>query len=197
MNNYSAVIIGGGPAGHACAVRIAQLGGKVAVVERDYIGGICTNWGCTPSKSMIESAKVARVVKESSKYGIDVSSFTIDFQKVAARRDEVIEKSRQGLVQMLKHYDIDIYQGEAEIVEPGKLKVRQGKLDLDGVVMHYNGQEDLLEADNIVLATGSHPITPEFVKRNDPSSPAWAAGSPLLSFWIGFWPAWIPKSRRR
>ncbi len=169
MNNYSAVIIGGGPAGHACAVRIAQLGGKVAVVERDYIGGICTNWGCTPSKSMIESAKVARVVKESSKYGIDVSSFMIDFQKVAARRDEVIEKSRQGLVQMLKHYDIDIYQGEAEIVEPGKLKVRQGKLDLDGVVMHYNGQEDMLEADNIVLATGSHPITPEFVKRDDPS----------------------------
>ena len=158
MNNYSAVIIGGGPAGHACAVRMAQLGGKVAVVERDYIGGICTNWGCTPSKSMIESAKVARVVKESSKYGIDVLSFTIDFQKVAARRDEVIEKSRQGLVQMLKHYNIDIYQGEAEIVELGKLRVRQGKLDLDGVIMHYNGQEDMLEADNIVLRQALIPL---------------------------------------
>ena len=57
MKKYDAVIIGAGPAGQTCAVRIAELGGKVAVVERDFIGGICTNWGCTPSKAMIESAK--------------------------------------------------------------------------------------------------------------------------------------------
>ena len=84
MSKYTAVVIGAGPAGHTTAVRISQLGGKVAVVERDYIGGICTNWGCTPSKSMIESAKVARNVKESEKYGIDVSGFSIDFKRVAA-----------------------------------------------------------------------------------------------------------------
>jgi dihydrolipoamide dehydrogenase len=168
MAKYSAVIIGAGPAGHTCAVRIAQLGGKVAVVERDYIGGICTNWGCTPSKSMIESAKVARVVKESSKYGINAPNFTIDFQKVAARRDEVIWKSRQEVFQLLRHYDVDMYQGEAEVVAPGRLKVRQGKLDLDGVIMHYSGEEEELEADNIVLATGSHPLIPSFVNRDDP-----------------------------
>jgi dihydrolipoamide dehydrogenase len=169
MDKYSAVIIGAGPAGHTCAVRIAQLGGKVAVVERDFVGGICTNWGCTPSKSMIESAKVARVVKESSKYGIDVSNFTIDFQRVAARRDEVIRKSRQEVRQLLQYHNVDMYQGEAEVVAPGKLKIRHGKLDLDGVIMHYSGEEEELEADNIVLATGSYPLIPDFIDRNDPS----------------------------
>ncbi|MGL4650235.1 MAG: FAD-dependent oxidoreductase, partial [Caldilineaceae bacterium] len=59
--HYTAIVIGSGPAGYSCAVRLTQLGAKVAIVERDYVGGICTNWGCTPSKSMIESAKIARV----------------------------------------------------------------------------------------------------------------------------------------
>jgi dihydrolipoamide dehydrogenase len=147
---------------------MAQLGGKVAVVERDYIGGICTNWGCTPSKSMIESAKVARIVRESRRYGVNVSNFSVDFNKVAARRDEVIRKSRQNLVQLLTYHDIAMYQGEAEIIEPGRLRVRHGKLDLDGAAMHYSGQVEEVEADNIVLATGSHPITPDFVSRDDP-----------------------------
>lgn len=62
MSRYTAVVIGAGPAGHTCAIRLAQLGATVAIVERDYVGGICTNWGCTPSKSMIESAKIARNV---------------------------------------------------------------------------------------------------------------------------------------
>jgi dihydrolipoamide dehydrogenase len=169
MNKYSTVVIGAGPAGHTCAVRLAQLGARVAVVERDYVGGICTNWGCTPSKSMIESAKVARVVKESGKYGINVGSYAIDFQQVAARRDSVIVKSRQAVIELLRHHGVDIYQGEAEIVAPGKLEIRRGQLDLDGWVMRYTGEEDEIEADNIVLATGSHPLMPDFVRQDDPS----------------------------
>jgi dihydrolipoamide dehydrogenase len=109
MERYTAVIIGAGPAGHSCAVRLAQMGAKVAVVERDYVGGICTNWGCTPSKSMIESAKIARTVKESAKYGIDVSDFKIDFKRIAARRDAVIYRSRQAIMDLLRHHGVDIY----------------------------------------------------------------------------------------
>jgi dihydrolipoamide dehydrogenase len=168
MRKYTAVVIGSGPAGHTCAVRIAQLGGKVAVVERDYVGGICTNWGCTPSKAMIESAKIARVVKESGKYGVDVSDFTIDFRKVVARRDEVIRKERQDVVRLLKQHGVDLYQGEAEVVGPGRVRVRQGKLDRDGVLMHYTGEAEELEADNIVLATGSQPLMPPFIDKDDP-----------------------------
>jgi dihydrolipoamide dehydrogenase len=168
MQKYTVIVIGSGPAGHTCAVRLAQLGAKVAVVERDYVGGICTNWGCTPSKSMIESAKVARTVKESSLYGVNVSGYSVDFNRVAARRDEVIHRSRQVVVDLLGAHGVDIYQGEAEVLAPGKVQVRKGKLDLDGVEMHYTGEEEALEAEHIVLSTGSRPLIPDFVSLDDP-----------------------------
>src|SRR5512134_588890 len=114
MKKYTAVVIGAGPAGHTTAVRLAQLGAKVAIVERDYVGGICTNWGCTPSKAMIESAKIARVVKEAGKYGVNVASFSVDFAQAAARRDEVIRQARGVVTRLLEHHGVDIYQGEAE-----------------------------------------------------------------------------------
>src|SRR5688572_3011465 len=123
MEKYSAIVIGAGPGGHTCAVRLAQLGAKVAVVERDYFGGICTNWGCTPSKSMIESAKIARSVREAGQYGVNVSSFWVDFKKVAARRDEVILRSRGLVARLLQHHGVDTYQGEASIVAPGRIRV--------------------------------------------------------------------------
>jgi dihydrolipoamide dehydrogenase len=168
MERYNAVVIGSGPAGHTCAVRLAQLGARVAVVERDYVGGICTNWGCTPSKSMIESAKIARTVRESGRYGINVSSFSIDFRAVAQRRDEVIRSSRLDVLQLLQHHNVDVFQGEAHVTTPGQVQIRRGKLDLDGVVMHYTGRVEEIAADHIVLATGSIPAMPAFVQPNDP-----------------------------
>lgn len=168
MKQYTAVVIGAGPAGHTCAVRLAQLGAKVAVVERDYVGGICTNWGCTPSKSMIESAKIARTVKESAKYGVNVDGFSIDFREVARRRDEVILKAREDVTALLQHHKIDLYRGEASVTGPGTVVVRAGKLDLDGYEMHYSGEVTELRAEHIVLATGSQPLIPDFASADHP-----------------------------
>lgn len=169
MEKYTAVIIGGGPSGHSCAVRLAQLGAKVALVERDYIGGICTNWGCTPSKAMIESAKIARDVKDSFKYGVDVSDFQINFARVAARRNQVVVHTREAITDLLQHHKVDLYQGEAQIEAPGRVRVLNGKLDRDGEVMHYSGEEEVLETENIVIATGSKPLIPGFIDKSDPS----------------------------
>ncbi len=169
MEKYTAIIMGGGPAGHSAAVRISQLGGKVALVERDFIGGICTNWGCTPSKSMIESAKVAKTVAESGKYGIRVKDMQVDFPAVAARRDQVILNTRIFITDLLKHHNVDIYQGEGTISAPGRMLVRKGKLDADGKTMHYEGGEVELSADHIVISTGSHPLIPGFIDASDPS----------------------------
>ena len=165
---YDVVIIGGGPSGHSSAVRISQLGGKVAIVERDFIGGICTNWGCTPSKAMIESAKIAHDVAMASTYGINVGDFKVDFSKVAARRNKVVESTRASIVDLLKYHKVDTYQGEALIDSPEKVSVRHGKLDKDGVTMHYSSGEDVLETKNIIIATGSLPLIPGFIDEKDP-----------------------------
>ncbi|QRN84038.1 FAD-dependent oxidoreductase [Chloroflexota bacterium] len=169
MKKYDAVIVGAGPAGQTCAVRIAELGGKVAVVERDFIGGICTNWGCTPSKAMIESAKVAREVETSAKYGVNIDNYEIDFPRVAERRNNVILNTRESITELLKHHKADIYQGEAEVLSPNKVKVRFGKLNNDTFEMNFSGAEETLATDNVVLATGSKPLIPGFIDESDPT----------------------------
>lgn len=169
MKKYDAVIIGAGPAGQTCAVRIAELGGKVAVIERDFIGGICTNWGCTPSKAMIESAKVAREVETSAKYGVNVDNYEIDFPTVAERRNKVVLNTRQSITELLKYHNVDIYQGEAEVLSPTEVKVRFGKLNNETFEMNYSGAEETLATDNVVLATGSKPLIPGFIDESDPT----------------------------
>jgi len=168
MKKYTVIVVGSGPAGHTCAVRLAQLGATVAVVERDYVGGICTNWGCTPSKSMIESAKMARLVREAARYGVNVSSFWVDFKKVAARRDEVIHRARGVVTRLLQHHGVDLHAGEADVVAPGRVKIRKGKLDLDGLKMRYTGEAEEIEAGHVVLATGSRPLLPGFARPDHP-----------------------------
>jgi dihydrolipoamide dehydrogenase len=169
MKKYDAVVIGAGPAGQSCAVRIAELGGKVAVVERDYIGGICTNWGCTPSKAMIESAKVAHEVENSSIYGIDVENYHINFPAIARRRETVIRKTRAFITDLLHHHNIDIYQGEAEIKTPGSVQVKFGKLNNETHQIDYTGKKEILQTEHIILATGSKALIPGFIDQSDPS----------------------------
>lgn len=169
MKPYKAVIIGGGPSGHSAAVRIAQMGGKVALVERDFIGGICTNWGCTPSKAMIESAKVARTVAESGKYGVDVGDFSVDFTRVAQRRNTVVEQTRAFITELLKNNQVDVFQGEGELVSAHAVRVKGGKLNADGVTMQYDGNEIILDTENVIIATGSEPLIPSFLNKDDPS----------------------------
>jgi dihydrolipoamide dehydrogenase len=168
MAEYDVVVIGSGPAGHTCAVRLSQLGARVAVVERDFLGGICTNWGCTPSKSMIESAKIARTVREAAQYGVHVPSYSVSFAEVAARRDAVIRAAREEVMHLLRHHNVRVCQGEGELLAPGRVRVREGKLDLDGFDMHYSGGEEILECAHVVLATGSYPAMPPFVQPDNP-----------------------------
>ena len=169
MKKYDAVIVGAGPAGHSCAVRIAELGGKVAIVERDYIGGICTNWGCTPSKAMIESAKVAHEVENSDHYGVRVTGYEIDFPFIANRRNQVVLKTREFITDLLHHHNVDIFQGEAVINSPQTVQVNYGRFDYDTYEMAYTGEKETFQTGNIVLATGSKPLIPGFIDETDPT----------------------------
>ncbi len=150
---YTAVIIGSGPSGYTCAIRIAQLKGKVALIERDLVGGICVNWGCTPSKAMIASAKIMHALRNAEHYGIEVAGKKVNFEKVAERRDEVMRKSREEIKHLLDHWGVDLIQGSGEVIDDTHVKVG----------------DQVLETEHIVFATGSEPMIPPFLQKDDPS----------------------------
>jgi len=150
---YKAIIIGAGPGGYSCAIRIAQLGGTVLLIERDLVGGICINWGCTPSKAMISSAKAVRSARKLGEYGITADNISVDFPKVAQRRDEIIARSRTEIKNLLNQHRVELVEGNAELVDNNTVRV---------------GEKNY-QAENIVLATGSEPLIPAFLQKVDSS----------------------------
>lgn len=150
---YKAIIIWSGPAGYTAAIKLAQWWMKVAIIENDLVGGICTNRWCTPSKAMIASAKHAHYVHEAYQYGINVWSVDINFSAIAERRDQVMADTREHIGWLLKHWNVDLIQGKGEIISKNQVKV----------------WDQILDAENIIIATGSKPLIPGFLNKDDPS----------------------------
>ncbi len=140
---YDIIIIGSGPAGYVAAIRAGQVGLKCAIVERNTIGGMCLNWGCIPSKSMLESLKLyQKVAKDGSRFGIegiDKKSLSFNWNKAVKRGDGIIKRLTGGVEFLLKKWNVDIIQGEAKIVSQGSVLV----------------ENRLIEAKSIIIATGS------------------------------------------
>lgn len=142
--NYDLIVIGSGPGGYVAAIRASQLGMKVAVVEKAELGGICLNWGCIPTKSLLKSAQVFDYIKHSEAYGITVEGVSADFSKVVERSRGVANKMSKGIQFLLKKNKIEHLKGF------GKLKVAQTVevTDAEGKTNEYS-------AKHIILATGA------------------------------------------
>ncbi|MBE6211226.1 MAG: dihydrolipoyl dehydrogenase [Rikenellaceae bacterium] len=139
---YDLIVIGSGPGGYVAAVRAAELGKRVAVVERAEAGGVCLNWGCIPTKALVKSAQVYHYCHTAASYGIDVEGeVKPDMTKIVARSRGVSDLMQKGVLFLLKKHNIDLLQGF------GSLK-GGGRVDVDGT--EY-------EADHILLATGARP----------------------------------------
>ena len=139
---YDIIIIGSGPAGYAAAVRAAQAGRSVAIVERDEAGGTCVNWGCIPTKALLKSAQVYNYCANAAAYGIELAGEAkADMAKIVARSRTVAEMVNKGVQMLLKKSNIEFIKGLGRIVG-------RGKIEVDGA--EY-------EADNIVVATGARP----------------------------------------
>lgn len=139
---YDILVVGSGPGGYVAAIRAAQLGCKVAIVERAETGGVCLNWGCIPTKALLKSAQVYNYCKSAAHYGLNLSGeVTPDLEQIVARSRGVADTMSKGIAFLLKKNNIDLIQGF------GKLK-GSGKLDVDGT--EY-------QADHIILATGARP----------------------------------------
>ena len=100
--DYDVAIIGGGPGGYVAAIRAAQLGHKVAIIEENHLGGICLNWGCIPTKSLLKNANVYNLIKNASKYGIEISSYKINWSKIIQRSRNIANRLNKGIEYLLK-----------------------------------------------------------------------------------------------
>jgi len=141
---YDIIVLGSGPGGYVTAIRASQLGFKVAVIEKENLGGICLNWGCIPTKALLKSAQVFDYLKHASDYGLTVKEFDKDFNAVIARSRGVADGMSKGVQFLMKKNKIDVIDGFGK-VKPGK------KIDVtaaDGKVTEYS-------ADHIIIATGA------------------------------------------
>jgi len=141
---YDIIVLGSGPGGYVTAIRASQLGFKVAVIEKENLGGICLNWGCIPTKALLKSAQVFDYLKHASDYGLTVKEFDKDFNAVIARSRGVAEGMSKGVQFLMKKNKIDVIDGFGK-VKPGK---KVDVTDKDGKVTEYT-------ADHIIIATGA------------------------------------------
>ena len=148
MERYDLVVIGAGPGGYVAAIRAAQLGLSVAVVEKDQPGGVCLNWGCIPSKAILTSAEMYEDLKQGERYGIKVSGLSFDYPQVIKRSRQVAGRLAKGVEYLLKKNKVPLFKGT------GRLEAK------NRVVIEASGQEaQQVEAERIVIATGSRERT--------------------------------------
>jgi dihydrolipoamide dehydrogenase len=141
--NFDMIVIGAGPGGYVAAIRGAQLGLKVAIVEREQLGGICLNWGCIPTKAMLRSAEVFHLMHRAKEFGLVATGISYDLDAVVARSRGVAKQLSGGIGHLMKKNKVTVFMGVATLPAKGKVSVKTDK-----------GTEDLT-AKSIILATGA------------------------------------------
>ncbi|TNE88228.1 MAG: dihydrolipoyl dehydrogenase [Deltaproteobacteria bacterium] len=144
--HYEAIVIGAGPGGYPCAIRLGQLGVKTLIIDKDNWGGVCLNVGCIPSKALITAGKRMEEIAHADVMGISVGTPTIDMGKLQEWKGSVVKKLTGGVATLLKGNGVDMLQGTAKVAAPGKVEVETAE------------GTQTFTADHIVLATGSSPI---------------------------------------
>lgn len=153
MSNFDVVVLGGGTGGYVAAIRGAQLGLKVALVEKEKLGGTCLHRGCIPSKAYLRSAEVLNQFKHSKEFGIKAGDFELDFPAVYARKEKIVGNLYKGVQGLLKKNGVTVFAGAGALVPPSIFSP-------NGLVSVMVGeQQELLEFSKIILATGSRPKT--------------------------------------
>lgn len=140
------VIIGGGPGGYVAAIRASQLGVQAVIIEKDKLGGTCLNRGCIPTKTLYKNAEIMNTMRQADAFGVTLSAFELDMPSVQSRKNEIVEKMRAGIHQLMKGNRVEVITGEARFRGPQKLEV----VSTDGGITSIN-------AEKIIIATGSVP----------------------------------------
>ncbi|HEX2431396.1 MAG TPA: FAD-containing oxidoreductase [Aestuariivirgaceae bacterium] len=138
---FDAIIIGAGQAGPSLAARFSKEGQRVAIIERKHFGGTCVNTGCIPTKTLVASAYVAHMARRAQDYGVDNRAVSVDMKRVKARKDAIVEQSRDGLSQLLGNLDkVTIYKGHARFTAPRTVEVKGELLSADRIFVNSGGR---------------------------------------------------------
>jgi dihydrolipoamide dehydrogenase len=151
--SFDIVIIGSGPGGYVTAIRAAQLGFSVAVVERDYLGGICTNWGCIPTKALLRSADVYHLMTHAKDFGLSADKVSFDAAAVVKRSRGVAKRLSDGIAFLFRKNKVQVIWGEAAIEAPGRVAVKAGKTEAPKGALGPG----TYQARHIIVATGARP----------------------------------------
>ena len=174
MAAFDIVVIGSGPGGYPAAIRAAQLGASVALVEKEEMGGTCLNWGCVPTKTLIASAELFARIKSAGAMGLRVENVSFDYAAMADRKDQVVAKLRNGIKQLLKANGVTVIQGSAsfqtrnrilvENVEPG---LSPAHAALKGGPTSTSREPLILEAGKTIISAGTTSAVPAFLPRHE------------------------------
>jgi dihydrolipoamide dehydrogenase len=151
--SFDIIIIGSGPGGYVTAIRAAQLGFKTAIVERAYLGGICLNWGCIPTKALLRSAEIFHYMQHAKDYGLSADNVAYDAGAVVKRSRGVAKRLNDGVAYLMKKNKVSVIWGEAAIDAPGKVTVKPTKAEGPKGALGPGAYE----AKHIILATGARP----------------------------------------
>ena len=154
MSNYDLIVLGSGPGGYVAAIRAAQLGLKVAIVERENLGGICLNWGCIPTKALLRSAEILHYMQYAKEYGLAADNIRADLEAVVKRSRGVAKQLNQGIGHLMKKNKIAVHMGDGKLIAANTIEVKGDK-----------GTETLT-AKNIIIATGARARDLPFAKAD-------------------------------
>jgi len=175
MANYDVIVIGAGPAGYVCAIRAAQLGQKTAIVEKQWLGGVCLNIGCIPSKALLKNADVVHTLRERGKeFGFSVENIKVDYSVAVKRSRKVSDRLTKGVGFLMKKNKIEVHMGDAKLTSKDTVEVEDA-----------NGETQVHTGKNIIIATGASAIVP----------PGWEVdGKHILTYTEAILQEHLPKS---
>ena len=141
MAEFDVVVLGAGPGGYVAAIRAAQLGLKTAIIEKDSVGGVCLNWRCIPSKSLLRNAEVLNLVNNAEEFGITFENLTYDFSKAISRSRKVVDKLTSGVQYLLKKNQVELIEGTGKLTGPHEIEIMENNRKFT--------------SENIIIATGA------------------------------------------
>ena len=175
MANYDVLIIGAGPAGYVAAIRAAQLGQKVGIIDKEFLGGVCLNVGCIPSKALLKNAEVAHTLRErGEEFGFSFKDLKLDYGAAVKRSRQVSERLVKGVEFLMKKNKIDVHMGTAKLIAKDTVSVKPKK-----------GEAVEHKAKNVIIATGASAMSIPGVEPD---------GEQILTYWPAILQEKLPKS---